>query len=561
MTPPTYRLIRNEIVMVCETPEAIACSELIELKDMNATVHSEWWGHPKISALPDGSMLVTLPSNVHNVCLLKECGALADRTDPKTMNRLAFFMLSKKTFTTELPLLPFQNDGGDWLVKGDLRRILSYDMGLGKTITAIAAMLSDPDRYLPAIIVAPAHVKLGWAREWEKWGGDPNEIAVLFGQTPSANEVFGKKLVVINHHILKGWNSTLVAFAPKTMIIDEAHDFVNSKSKTYTLANNLALSCGRRVLMLTATPLVNDLGDLWGLTSLISKDILGTKKAFMETFMPEEKLKAAMFAGRWRGGASNITWKHVNMARLPKKVMDKRIEELGSILRKFVILHVKKKDVLDQLPDITDTYLNLNVSTKTAEGKKFWETDGECGEAIDAAKEDVLASDQMGPAFAKGRINLTMAKMPDAIAWIEDFLAESDSTEKLVVAGWSVKPLELLHKHFKKTSLLINGSVTTKKKDALGQQFLTDPTKRLMFGNIKSIGTGIDQLVAARTMLFIELPLTAVAFNQIKGRIDRLSQEANSLAYYYMCIPDSYIEKMLWKIVRKKQILTAALGL
>jgi len=523
-------------------------------------MHSEWWGHPSVTSKVDGSTVISVPSNVHNLALIHRCGATPDRTDLNTKQRLSFFLSSKKEFKTDFPLMPFQNEGAETLVRGDLRRILSFPMGLGKTITAMAALMSDQERYLPAIIIAPAHVKLNWATEWEKWGGNPDDVSVLFGVTPSRIALRDKKLIVLNHHILKGWLKELSDINPKTLIIDEAHNFVNSTSKTYPLAEALAKACGRRVLLLTATPLVNHLGDLWGLTTLICGDILGTKKNFTDTFMPEEKAKARMFASRWRGGFVKTGWREVAMAKLPKAVMEKRISELGNILRKHVILHVRKEDVLTQLPDVTETNLRIEIPDTTPEGRKFWEMEEECELAISEAKDDILASDKMLPAFSNARRNSAFAKIPHAIAWLEDFLEESDDTEKVVVVGWSVEPLEQLQKHFCKSSLLINGTIDARKKKERGDQFFSDPKKRILFGNIKSIGTGVDTLVAARTMLFIELPLTSVDFEQVKGRIDRLSQISKALAYYIMTIKGSLEEKMIWKIIRTKKKITNQLG-
>ena len=54
-------------------------------------------------------------------------------------------------------------------------------------------------------------------------------------------------------------------------------------------------------------------------------------------------------------------------------------------------------------------------------------------------------------------------------------------------------------------------------------------------------------MVAARTMLLIELPLTSVDLEQVKARIDRISQTSKALSYYYMTIRGSIEEKMVWK--------------
>lgn len=562
MSTPRYKFIRNDIVLVCDTDDALVCAEIMRMRDRRGTQNSDWWGHPVFSTrMADGCTIVSVPVNVHNISLIHECGALPDRSDASTMERIAFFVPSKKVFTSNLPLKPFQVESGEWIVRGDLRRILAHPMGLGKTIIALAGLISNMDEYLPAIVMAPAHVKLGWGAEWEKWGGNPDEVAVLFGRTPKPKELIGKKIIVLNTHILKGWADALLQIKPRTMIIDEAHNFVNSNTKTYPIAERIAKVCGRRVLLLTATPLVNKLGDLWGLCNLISPDILGLKGRFNDTFMPEEKAKQKMFANRWSGGFKKSGWKEVHMARLPKAIMEKRLDQLGTILRKLIILRYAKKDVCDQLPDKIETKIRLDISRSTPAGKEFWKIEDQCALDIAEAKDDVLSSDKMLPAFGLARRNAAMAKLPDAIAWIDDFLEESDETEKLVVVGWSVEPLTKLHNHFKKQSILINGTVDAKKKHKLGDQFRDDPKKRLLFGNIKSIGTGVNQLVVASNMLFIELPLTAVELEQVKGRIDRLTTTSNTLSYYYMTIRDSLEETMIWKIIKRKMQVTKALGL
>ena len=42
--PPKYQLKRNEIVMVCGTPAAVACGELVSRYDMRSSRESKWWG-------------------------------------------------------------------------------------------------------------------------------------------------------------------------------------------------------------------------------------------------------------------------------------------------------------------------------------------------------------------------------------------------------------------------------------------------------------------------------------------------------------------------------------
>jgi superfamily II DNA or RNA helicase len=552
---------KTDVSVLCDTPEARALGELIGLRDRNGGMESEFWGHPTFSALPDGTVLAHLPMNVRNLSVLHGCGAVPAPDDPETQRRLAFFRKRPAAFQSPLALKPFQVEGGQWLLEHDLSCILAFAVGLGKTVTSIAAMLSRPDLFLPAVIIAPAHVKMNWGDEWCKWGGDPEEAVVLFGRTPSAAAIEGRKLIILNHHILAGWADTLIESGARTMLVDEAHNFVNSNTKTYPVAERLAKACSGRVLLLTATPLVNELADLWSLCNLINPDILGTKGVFTETFMPEEKVKARMFASRWKGAFQKSGWRDVSKAKLPKALAARRAEELKEILHRTVILRKKKSDVIDQLPDITETHLRVDIPETTKEGIAFWDIERDCAFKIAEAKDDILASGQMLPAMARAKRNAATALIPYAAEWISDFLSESDETEKLVVIGWSVEPLQTLHAKFKKESLLVNGDIDAKKKHERGFEFRDNPLKRVLFGNMKSIGTGIDGLVVARTELFIELPPNDMGLEQIKGRIDRLSQLAKALSYVYMTVRGSIEEKHGWKLIRKKKALSDSLGL
>lgn len=562
MSAPRYTLTKNELFMVCDTPEAEACAELIKRRDKDGGQFSDWWGHPSFGALPDGTMTIRLPANVRNMSLLHASGALPNRGDPATARRIAFFAAKDASGrVSPMPLKPFQQEGMRWLLSRDLCGILAFAPGLGKTLTTFAALREDPERFLPAVIIAPAHVKLNWRKEWKVWGGKESEMAVLFGRKPDPAALAGKRIVVLNQHILKEWADALVEFGPKTFVIDEAHAFVNSNTKTYPVAERVAKAAEGRVLLLTATPLVNNLGDLWGLANLICPDILGTKTVFSDTFMPEERAKQRVLACRWRGGfAMKDGWRAVARARLPKALKERRIEELREILHKTVILLKRKRDVIEELPQITEEHVRLDIGRNDEAGKAFWEVEDRCLEALDAANEDVLASDQLLPAIGLLRRNAAMTKVPYAADWLSDWLAETEESDKIVVIGWSKEPLSLLHGKFKRQSVLINGDVEARKKQALGAEFEADPHRRILFGNVKSIGTGID-LVAAATELFIELPLTDVDFQQTRGRIDRLSQKAKHLFYYYMTIEGSYEEKKGWKILRSKGALTESLGL
>ncbi len=569
MTKPKFIVRRNSILLTCDKNvlKQNATANLVELHGKTRRQDSAFWGTPTFKKSGDSKVEIELPMNIRNLTLLREYGALPDTSDVRTARRVGRFDIGDGEASYDLPavivdkLMPFQEQGATWLIQRNLTALLAFDAGLGKTLTALTALHSDPDNNLPCVVIAPAHVKLNWQGEWVKWGFDINDTAVLFGRTPDASMVEGKKLIILNQHILVAWHDVLCKLQPKTLIIDEAHSFVRHNTKTYPYVASLTNDYCDKVMMLTATPLVNDLGNFWGLCNLLNPDLMGTRTNFVDVFMPEEKAKQRLLASRWRGGyAAKSAWRQVAMAKLPKKDIQRRISELSEALHEHVVLRKKRKDVIKQLPKVTETRLRLDIRDDTPAGRKFWQADSELRTLLADAKEDMLASTQVLGAMAKMRIIAAETKLPDVQAWLESFLAESDDDQKVVVVGWSVAPLEALHNKFKRQSVIVNGTIDAKKKHLRGKQFAEDPKRRILFGNIKSIGTGID-LVSASTMLITELPLTAVDFEQVKGRIDRLSQTSDNLSYYYMTIKDSVEEQKGWAIINRKQKLTEDLGL
>ena len=562
---PKYTIRHQNMRMICESDRSKACAHLIQLKCKGGIRNSEFWGTVELTGRKDGTVIATLPFNLWNARMMLECGAEPDMDDRMTAVRIGKLqdreIGSVADPNGEFGLRPFQKEGCEHLLKRDLDVILSFDAGLGKTVTALTTMWSDPDRYLPCVVFSPAHVKLNWQDEWIKWGGDPNRVAVLFGRTPDPEQLYDKDLIVLNHHILAAWYRELKELSPNTLLIDEAHNFVNRRTKTYPLVEDLAHKHSGRCLMLTATPLVNDLSNLQGLTHLINPDILGGIGNFQKVFMPEEEAKKRLLSKRWRGGFNKMEWRHVAMAKHPKAVMEKRIKQLASVLHDDgIILRKRKAEVLDQLPKIVDTDVRIDIDASSKEGKVFWDNEAKYARTLEEAKNDVMLSHQIYSTMNSIRQDAIRAKMPYVKEWVRDFLDGSEDTEKLIVVGWSVEVLETLHKSFRKESLLINGTISAKKKHERAQQFDTDPKKRVLFGNIKSIGTGID-LVAASNMLIIEIPMTAVDLEQVRGRIDRLSQLSGTLMYYMMTIRDSLEEKIGWGIIKRKQKLTEDLGL
>ncbi|MCI0571938.1 MAG: SNF2-related protein [Myxococcaceae bacterium] len=160
--------------------------------------------------------------------------------------------------------------------------MLADEVGLGKTIEAglvLAQLVSEgKDKIL---ILAPAVLRAQWQAElWEKFN---LETVVVDGRTVRASgNPFDQPFPVICSHPFAANRPELMAQVPwDVVVIDEAHRLRNA----YRASNKMARAIrqglqGRPKLLLTATPLQNDLLELFGLMSLLDEQILGPEHAF-----------------------------------------------------------------------------------------------------------------------------------------------------------------------------------------------------------------------------------------------------------------------------------------
>jgi len=457
-------------------------------------------------------------------------------------------------FSTVVKLMPeivsnevlreFQKKGILFLHAKKGRGLLADEQGLGKTAQIIGLMATVPERYIPAIVLSPAHLKENWYDELGKfWTNE--RVFIAYGQEPQPIPP-KTKVVIINQQILKYWEEELIAFGAKWLVIDEAQNFVSTRTATYEVVSRVADTI-RRTCLITGTPLVNNVQDLWGLIKLVNPYILGGWTHFIHRFDPAgafDHRKVQMYQRK-------NTWGRRVGARDDYEAPEPdrgALKLLNNILARTVMIRRLKKDVWEEMPKKCRQIIRIKVTDK-----EFWKAELELRGQI---KEALKIKDKRGDAvidmrsYSRMRQIVGNAKFDHICGYIDEFL--SDNTGKLVVTGWHKDILKRLHEKYP-DSYLVTGDIDSKKKHAIGKEFQSAGGKRILFGNIKSIGTGIT-LTASDTMLFVEFPFTGADLAQVEDRIHRLSQMAKKVWYLYFVVKDSLEEKLLKYISRKQKL-------
>lgn len=165
------------------------------------------------------------------------------------------------------------------------RVLLADEVGLGKTIEAGIIMKELLHRGLvrSVLVLTPASLTEQWREELSQKFGE--EFTVM--NTPQEwrdvrDEESGRWLTSLDRAKLQQHSTEILAREYDLLVVDEAHKLKNRSTLAWKFVNQIRK---RYVLMLTATPVQNDLLELYSLITILSPGQLGTVRAFRRHFL------------------------------------------------------------------------------------------------------------------------------------------------------------------------------------------------------------------------------------------------------------------------------------
>uniref|UniRef100_A0A8C0BNJ8 Chromodomain-helicase-DNA-binding protein 4 n=1 Tax=Buteo japonicus TaxID=224669 RepID=A0A8C0BNJ8_9AVES len=209
-------------------------------------------------------------------------------------------------------LHPYQLEGLNWLrfswAQGT-DTILADEMGLGKTVQTAVFLYSlykEGHSKGPFLVSAPLSTIINWEREFEMWApdmyvvtyvGDKDSRAIIRENefTFEDNAIRGgkkasrmkKEAAVKFHVLLTSYELITIDMAIlgsidwACLIVDEAHRLKNNQSKFFRVLNGYSL---QHKLLLTGTPLQNNLEELFHLLNFLTPERFHNLEGFLEEF-------------------------------------------------------------------------------------------------------------------------------------------------------------------------------------------------------------------------------------------------------------------------------------
>ncbi|XP_023373132.1 probable global transcription activator SNF2L1 isoform X3 [Otolemur garnettii] len=239
------------------------------------------------------------------------------------------------------PLRDYQIRGLNWLIslyENGVNGILADEMGLGKTLQTIA-LLGYLKHYRnipgPHMVLVPKSTLYNWMNEFKRWV--PSLRVICFVGDKDARAAFIRDemmpgewdVCVTSYEMVIKEKSVFKKFHWRYLVIDEAHRIKNEKSKLSEIVREFK-STNR--LLLTGTPLQNNLHELWALLNFLLPDVFNSADDFDSWFDTKNCLGD-----------------------------QKLVERLHAVLKPFLLRRIKT-DVEKSLPPKKEVKIYLGLS-------------------------------------------------------------------------------------------------------------------------------------------------------------------------------------------------------
>ena len=234
--------------------------------------------------------------------------------------------------------------------------ILADEVGLGKTIEAGLILKEYMLRGLAkkVLILTPANLVWQWYQAlYEKFG-----VAAGIQRTQWDWNFADVLIASIDTAKREPHSSIVTSIVYDLLIVDEAHKLKNSSTASYRLVNAIQK---KYCLMLTATPVQNDLKELYNLIGLIKPGQLGSYQSFKSRFMADKRtpknpselktlLKEAMIRNRREEGQVRFTERIVHPIIV---TLGPKEQEIYDRVTEFIKAQGRRSGLSNMLPLIT----------------------------------------------------------------------------------------------------------------------------------------------------------------------------------------------------------------
>ncbi|KAK6130303.1 hypothetical protein DH2020_035948 [Rehmannia glutinosa] len=415
----------------------------------------------------------------------------------------------------------YQLAGLNWMIRlyeNGINGILADEMGLGKTLQTISLM-----GYLhefrgitgPHMVVAPKSTLGNWMNEIKRFC--PVLRAVKFLGNPDERRYIREELLVAgkfdvcvtSFEMAIKEKTALRRFSWRYIIIDEAHRIKNENS---LLSKTMRLYNTNYRLLITGTPLQNNLHELWALLNFLLPEIFSSAETFDE-------------------------WFQISGENDQQEV----VQQLHKVLRPFLLRRLKS-DVEKGLPPKKETILKVGMSQMQ---KQYYRA------LLQKDLEVVNAGAEPGPPYTTGGHLIENAGKMVLLDKLLPKLKERDS--RVLIFSQMTRLLDILEDYLMFRGYYycrIDGNTGGEDRDASIEAFNKPGSEKFVFLlSTRAGGLGIN-LATADVVILYDSDWNPQVDLQAQDRAHRIGQK-KEVQVFRFCTEYTIEEKVIERAYKK----------
>ena len=510
----------------------------------------------------------------------------------------------KKVESFEIPvaikaeLRPYQQDGVNWLAflnRYNLHGVLCDDMGLGKTLQTLCMVASDhhmraeeyaatkaPDkRRLPSLIVCPPSLSGHWQQEIKQFAPFLTSVAYVGNPTDRGSRrhlLADADIVITSYDVCRNDNDVLGAITWNYCVLDEGHLIKNPKAKITQAAKKLI---SNHRLILSGTPIQNNVLELWSLFDFLMPGFLGTEKVFHDRFAKPiaASRNAKSSSKEQEAGALAVEALHKQVLPfllrrlkeevlndLPPKILQNYYCDLSDLQKQlFEDFFKKEKKTVEASVGSTEKDAKQHIfqalqymrklcnspALVVKEGNKQYEAVQKQLAATKSNLKDVIHAPKLN-ALKDLLVDCGIGVVPDA----NDLAASNYVSPHRALIFCQMKEMldmvqnEVLQKLLPSVQFLrLDGSVEATKRQNIVNKFNNDPSYDCLLLTTSVGGLGLN-LTGADTVIFVEHDWNPQKDIQAMDRAHRIGQK--KVVNVYRLITRGTLEEKILSLQRFK---------
>ena len=441
-----------------------------------------------------------------------------------------------ESFPDDRELYPFQYVGVKFAQLAHGRALIGDDMGIGKTIQAIAHIALNMHN-TPALVVCPASVKYNWEKEVKAWLPEW-KVEVLSGWKGDIPRHCN--VVIANYDLISRRREQLLDYGFNIVVCDESHYLKNSKAQRTQAVLEIAKQ-SESVICLSGTAITNRPNEFYTTLNLLRPNEFSNFYEYGKRYCDGHQKPIGRGKFAWDfNGASNT-------------------DELHNRTRDFCIRRLKS-EVLTELPAKVRSLHYINPTSQQSKDYnallRKWLDEYDAHRHYGTLPKGFVLNMLTDLRHECGRM-----KVEHAIQYVKDYVEISG--KPIVVFAHHRDILQAIFTTLREDENLrgmvgaIAGDMPAQKRQQQVEAFQRGDLMVLVCSTIAA-KEGIT-LTASDTTLFVEREWVPAYEEQAEDRVNRIGQESNSVSAVYLSVEDTIDEKFNYVIEQKRKVVQAVL--